>query len=114
MTIPKEITRETKLTAPVKDADILTAISLKSAPCYGALSMCNALGGTQDVPWHLCHTYTLKDILDEAKARGLDLSGLKCAVEEIPVTESFYYKYAVGEYTKDEYIAAFSKWKNGK
>lgn len=33
------------------------AISLKCANCYGAMSMCNALGGMATDEWILCHAY---------------------------------------------------------
>ena len=95
------------------EKDLLEAIHLKCANCYGAMSMVNALGGIRTNTWMLCHTYTLKRLLDEAEVLGLDLSQLKTAVHNTPVTESMYYKRAKGIVTESEFNELFKQWREG-
>ncbi len=102
-----------KVEYPITDADVKEAISLKCANCYGALNMANAMGGADSVPWKLCRLYPLKDLLDDASRRGIDLTSLKAAVDGTPVTESLYYKRAAGVMTEQEFQAAFRVWQNG-
>lgn len=90
------------------------AISLKCANCYGAMSMCNALGGMATDEWILCHAYTLKQLLDEANSLGLDLSDVKSSIDDKPVKETLYYKRATGEMTEQEFQTAFRKWQKGE
>ena len=98
----------------ITDKDLTKAISLKCANCYGALSFANALGGSQDVPWQLCHKYPLKDLLEEAEQRKIDLTNVNAAVEVIPVQETMYYKRAKGIITEEEFQKLFRKWKRGE
>lgn len=90
------------------------AISLKCANCYGAMEFANALGGYKSDEWILCHSYTLKQLLDEANSLGLDLSDVKASIDDIPVKDSLYYKRATGEITEQAFRAAFKKWQNGE
>lgn len=94
--------------------ELKQAICLKCANCYGAMSFANALGGSKTDAWYLCHTHTLKELLAEANELKLDLSGLKCAVEEQPIEETLYYKRAAGLMTEQEFKQAFSKWQRGE
>jgi len=90
------------------------AISLKCANCYAAMEFANALGGSKTDEWILCHSFTLKQLLDEANAQGVDLSDVKSSIDNIPVQESLYYKRATGDMTEQEFRAAFSKWQRGE
>ena len=98
---------------PAKIEGLKKAISLKCANCYAAMSFANLLGGTMSEAWYLCHNYTLKQLLDEANAQGVDLSDVKSSIDDIPVKDSLYYKRATGEMTEQEFKAAFKKWQNG-
>lgn len=98
----------------ITDKDLTEAISLKCANCYGALSFANALGGYQDTPWQLCHKYPLKDLLEEAEQRNIDLSGVNAAVEVMPVMDTMYYKRAKGLITEKEFNELFNKWQRGE
>lgn len=98
---------------PVTNKDLIEAIQLKCSPCYAAMAMCNALGGSVTVPWTLCHSQTLKTLVDEANTRLVSLDGVECSVEKQPIKETMYYKRAMGLITEDEFQAAFRKWKNG-
>lgn len=98
----------------VSHDDLKKAICLKCSPCYGAMAFANALGGSKTDAWYLCHAYTLKQLLDEAKEQNLDLKGLMCAVESQPIEETFYYKRAAGLVTEEEFKVLFNKWKEGK
>lgn len=89
------------------------AISLKCANCYAAMEFANALGGSKTDEWILCHSFTLKQLLDEANAQNVDLSDVKSSIDNIPVKDSLYYKRATGEMTEQEFRAAFKKWQNG-
>lgn len=107
-----------KMTEPARERDIgvqalKEAICLKCANCYVAMSFANVLGGTPSDAWYLCHAYPLKALLAEARERGLDLSGLKAAVDGIPIEQSLYYKRATGAMTEDEFQAAFREWQKG-
>lgn len=90
------------------------AISLKCANCYAAMEFANILGGSKTDEWILCHSYTLKQLLDEANSLGVDLSEVKSSIDHIPVKDSLYYKRATGEMTEQEFRAAFKKWQNGE
>jgi hypothetical protein len=94
--------------------ELKEAISIKCANCYAAMSFANALGGSRTDAWYLCRAYTLKQLLDEASSIGLNLSGLKSAIDDIPIEESLYYKRATGEMDEQEFRAAFSKWQRGE
>jgi hypothetical protein len=94
--------------------DVKEAIRLKCANCYGALAMCNRLGGTATKAWDLCHSYSLKDLLEHAKEANIDLKGIKAAVDNTPIEDSLYYKRATGIFTEEEFQTEFCKWKNGK
>lgn len=98
----------------ISHKELKQAICLKCANCYGALSFANALGGSKTDAWILCHAYTLKQLLEEAKNLNLDLSGLKCAVENQPIEETLYYKRAAGLITEQEFQTAFRKWQRGE
>ena|SRR5581483_10121330 len=98
----------------ISTEDLKKAICLKCANCYAAMSFANALGGSRTDAWYLCHAYTLKQLLDEAKSLNLDLTGLKSAIDNKPVEETLYYKRATGIMTEQEFKAAFKKWQNGE
>ena len=101
-------------TRTISHKELKEAIRLKCANCYAAMSFANALGGSRTDAWYLCHTYTLKQLLDEADSIDLDLSDLKSAIDNIPVKESLYYKQAMGLMTEEEFRAAFRKWQKGE
>lgn len=103
-----------KLEVEITDKDLTKAISLKCANCYGALSFANALGGYQNIPWKLCHKYPLKDLIDEAERRNIDLSKVNADVEVMPVIDTMYYKRAKGLITEDEFQQLFRKWRRGE
>lgn len=90
------------------------AISLKCANCYAAMEFANALGGSKTDEWILCHSFTLKQLLEEANSQGVDLSDVKSSIDDIPVKDSLYYKRATGDMTEQEFRAAFSKWQRGE
>lgn len=98
----------------ITNKDLTKAISLKCANCYGAMSFANALGGYQDIPWQLCHKYPLKDLIEEAENRNIDLSNVNAAVEVMPVKETMFYKRAKGLITEQEFKELFRKWKRGE
>ncbi len=98
----------------ISHKELKQAICLKCANCYGAMSFANALGGSKTDAWYLCHEYTLKQLLEEAKSLNLDLGGLKCAVEDTPIEETLYYKRAAGLITEQEFKIEFAKWQKGK
>lgn len=97
-----------------KPEDIKDAIHLKSANCWCALSIANALGGTPSPGWDLAHAIPLKRLIEVAKERNIDLAGLKSAVDGIPVEESLYFRRAAGTMTEEEFRKAFRAWQNGK
>lgn len=100
--------------AQVSDSDLLKALSLKSAPCYAAMAFANALGGTPSIPWMICHSTKLADIISEVRLRKLDISSLKCAVEDLPVEKCLYFRRAEGTITEEEFLREFAKWQRGE
>ena len=101
------------LSLPASDEILKKAISHKCANCYAAMSLCNQLGGSLTDEWKLCHSYTLKQLLEEATERHLDLSNVRSSVDGIPVKDSLYYKRATGAFTEAEFQKAFKLWQNG-
>lgn len=81
------------------DGDLLKAIEILSAECYGAMSFANALGGEATIPWQILRNNSWTEIVNEAVARGLDVSHLKCAVTGTPVMWSATFLYASGQIT---------------
>lgn len=76
----------------IKDEHLLEAVAKYFSPCFGALSICNALAGTQDTPWKLLYKYKIGELLAEIDARGIDLQGKRVAVENNLIIETERYK----------------------
>lgn len=102
------------VTIEPKPEDVKEAIRLKCANCWGVLAMANSLGGSDTPAWTLAHTTKLKDLLDHAEEKKIDLTGLLSAVEKQPVQQSLYYLRATGGMTEAEFQAAFRKWQRGE
>ena len=58
-------------TKPVSDKLLLNAIRIRQDPHFPALNICNALAGTQTDEWLLIRKYSLNELLEERKQRGL-------------------------------------------
>jgi hypothetical protein len=109
--------KERTTTKPVTDEGIIKAICLKAQACYNALAICRALGGEknfEDEEWWLCSTFCLKELVDEAKTRNLDLSQATTPVERQPVLQAMKYRHAVGEITTVELNQWWQKVKSGE
>lgn len=107
--------RVVETTHPIVDADIVKALGLKCAMCYGALALCRALGrADEDNAWWLASNHTIVELLEEAKERGIDLSSAQTEVEHQPLLESMKYRRAVGEITEREYVLYARDVQSGK
>ena len=97
----------------VKDRHLIEAIRTSCENCWGALQMCNALGGDRDEKWAALHTFTRKQLVEEANRRGINLTDVKLEIDPkgTPVTESMYYKRSMGVMTEAEFQKAFREWK---
>lgn len=76
------------ITQPVSDKHLLEAISLRISGCFGAMSVANALGGSPSVPWALARKHGLDELVADALDRGLDVRGIKAAVDGTPFMET--------------------------
>ncbi len=90
------------------------AIRLRCAMCYTAMSFANEIGGSRTDAWDLCHKHSLKELLEEADAQGLDLDGIRAAIDDVPVKDTLLYRNARGLVPKDEWEAFIRRWKNGE
>ncbi len=76
------------LATPLRDDDLLKAISLLCSPVFGALSMANALGGGVTDAWRAVREHPLSRLVDEAIDRGLDLTSLKASCCDVLVLDT--------------------------
>lgn len=72
------LTTEVKIT----DQNLKDAIAIRCSPCFGALNVANALGGSETTEWALIRTFSAVAIVKEIEARGIDITALPCAVEK--------------------------------
>ena len=71
--------REDKVVA-FSQKDVERALELIFSECYPAMRIANALGGSQDNPWKLIHSFSLDQIFAEAKRMEIDLRSIKPAI----------------------------------
>jgi hypothetical protein len=84
-------------THPISDASLITAIATKCATCYGALAICRGLSGAEETDeWWLMRNHTIKQMLEEADKRGLDLLNTLTEIDKQPLYASMKYKHARG------------------
>ena len=76
------------------DKDLLSAIAIRCSDCFPAMSIANALGGSPSIDWKVIRTFSLVEMLMEAKKRGLELTSIKEAVGDKMVVETESYKAA--------------------
>ena len=77
-----------------EDAALKKAIQLLISECFGAMNIANALGGSQTPEWEVIHGGNkVSEIFAEAKKRGMDLKGLKAAVGELHIEDTWAKKY---------------------
>jgi hypothetical protein len=94
---------EQVVTKPIQDGDVIKAICLRSSACFGTLLMLRSIGGDfNDPEWYLAKKYTLKELIDEADRRNLDLATSVTAVEQTPLSIAMKYRHARGEVTDSE------------
>ena len=86
------------LTSPVSTPDLVSAISLACSPVFGTLDLANALGGpiAQSNAWRAVRTLSLAQLVEEAIARGVDLSEVKAACCSVPVVDTPPFHGAIG------------------
>ncbi len=87
---------------PVKDRDLLEAISLRFCRHFPALNMANALGGMSTIPWKVVREFKPDELLVEAKERDLDLSSVETAMAtceccpRLVIESALYIKVSTG------------------
>ena len=81
-----------EIATPVSDAELLHAIELRCSECFGAMNFANALGGSETTEWKLVREYSFLVMVDEAIKRGLDVMGVKSAVDKRPIQETVIWK----------------------
>jgi hypothetical protein len=73
---------------PIKDADVSEAIALKANACFGALAFCRGISGAEETnEWWLAMKFGLKELVQEARDRNIDLITVVSSVERQPVLE---------------------------
>jgi len=65
------ITRESK----ISDDDIIEAIGIRTAECFGAMNIANAFAGVETDSWYAIRHYSLDELKKEAIERGISFSG---------------------------------------
>lgn len=97
-----------------KKEDIKKAIEILASECYGAMSMCNMIGGIQSPEWEILHNNTWTDIVNEGISHGLDFDKMTCAVSDSKVSDSATIQFALGKISDVERRQIFYKYiKNG-
>jgi hypothetical protein len=76
------------IATPVSDHILRHAIELKCSGCYGAMSIANALGGSQTEDWKIARAHKLVDLIAEARRRQLDMATWKTAVDDAILCDS--------------------------
>lgn len=90
--------------------DVQKAIEIIGSECFGALQMCNAIGGRRTPEWELVHNNTWAEVVAEGKSIGLDFDTMKCAVTHTPLMWSGYIQEALGLITSNERHSMFYKY----
>ena len=80
---------------PVSDSALLKAIELRCSECFPAMNIANGLAGAQTIEWKIVRSFSLVDMVREARKRGLDLSDRKTAVGDHLLTERPIYQEAI-------------------
>jgi len=83
-----------ELKRPITDAQLKQAIALRCSDCFPAMNIANALGGYPSAEWEIVRSFSLVDMVQEAKIRSIDLSALEAAVCGGLVVETVIYKKA--------------------
>ena len=69
------------LTMTPDKADITAAIELMINKCFPALSVANALGGSDTIPWRLAREIGFAELVASAREHGVDIAGLRGNVD---------------------------------
>jgi hypothetical protein len=64
-----------ELIRPITDAELLKAVEIRRSKTFPALNIANALAGAQTEVWQLIRKYSLNELLEECKMRGLQVDG---------------------------------------
>lgn len=84
------------------------AVEILGAECFGALRMCNALGGSQMPEWEILHNHSWHDIVAAAQIAGMPFESMNCAVTGTPLLDSATIQYAMGNITDMERSRIFN------
>ena len=90
--------------------DVKKAIEIIGAECFGALQMCNVIGGMRTPEWELIHNNSWSDIIMEGKKVGLDFDTMKCSVTDTPLMWSGYIQEALGLISIQERRIMYNKY----
>lgn len=75
------------------DSILLDAIKTVISECFRAMLIANAFAGSRSDKWDIIHNYTVDGIFNEAKRRHLQLQGIKMAVGEDTIENTWAKKY---------------------
>ncbi len=73
-----KIARETEPT----NSNIIEAIRIRTAECFGAMNLANTFGGTETDEWYLIRHYTIEQLKGEAQKRGIAPIGEHNAIKD--------------------------------
>lgn len=75
------------------DKSLLEAIQLLISECFSAMNIANALGGSKTDEWRIIREHPIADIFGEAKKRNLLTAGIKAAVGDRTIENTWAKKY---------------------
>lgn len=80
-------------TVEFTDQQVRHAIEILISECFTAMCFANALGGHLTPEWEIIHNFSVEQIFEDAKQRGLPLRDFKAAVGGRPILETWAAKY---------------------
>lgn len=94
------------------DEILIRAISVRFSECFGAMSAARIFSGQPCAWWDVIENHSAQDIIKEAVARGINLSGITISIPQQSLTESFAYKMLYSISNEEEYLKFIEMEKN--
>jgi hypothetical protein len=76
-----------KLEVKITDEELKEALSIRCSKVFPAMNMANSFGGIDTTEWQIIRTFSVMEMIKEAKLRNIDLSSIKTEVEVEPLVE---------------------------
>lgn len=59
-----------------KNEDLIHAIAIRICRPFPALNLANALGGMETVEWKIIRKFSIQEMINEARERGIDVANI--------------------------------------